>query len=67
MEKGWELVTYFDKRARAEMFISLLESNGIKAISLDKKGSELLVGSVEIYVKNENLGQAKEFLGTFEN
>jgi len=66
MEKGWGLVTYFDKKSRAEMFIGLLESNGIKAIIINKKGSELLVGPIDVYVKDENLVQAKEFLDTFE-
>jgi len=66
MEKGWELVTYFDKRNRAEMFIGLLESNDIKAVIINKKGSELLVGPVEVYVKDEQADQAKEFLKTFE-
>ena len=67
MEKGWELVTYFDKKSRAEMFIGLLESNGIKAIIINKKGSELLIGPVEVYVKTQKLEQAKDFLNTFEN
>ena len=67
MEKRWELVTFFDKKSRAEMFIGLLESNEIKAVIINKKGSELLVGPVEVYVKEENLNQAKEFLSTFEN
>ena len=67
MEKGWELVTFFDKRNRAEMFIGLLESNGIKAVIINKKGSELLVGPVEVYVKEEGIEQAKEFLSSFDN
>lgn len=67
MEKGWELVTYFDKRNRAEMFIGLLESNGIKAVIINKKGSELLLGPVEVYVRDEKIDQAKDFLNSFEN
>ncbi len=67
MEKGWEMVTYFDKRNRAEMFTGLLESNGIQAVTINKKGSELLLGPVEVYVKVENIDQAKQFLETFEN
>ena len=67
MEKGWELVTYFDKRNRAEMFVGLLESNSINAVIINKKGSELLVGPVEVYVRNEKVDQAKEFLASFEN
>jgi len=67
MEKGWELVTFFDKRNRAEMFIGLLESNGIKAVIINKKGSELLVGPVEVYVKDEDIVQSKEFLISFES
>ena len=66
MEKGWELVTFFDKRNRAEMFTGLLESNGIKSVIINKKGSELLVGPVEVYVKDEDLIQAKEFLNSFD-
>lgn len=67
MEDGWKIVTYFDKRSRAEMFISLLESMKIQAVSINKKGSELLVGSVEVYVREEDLEKAKECLNTFEN
>ncbi len=67
MEKGWELVTYFDKKNRADIFISLLKSNGMEAIIINKKGSELLIGPVEVYVKTENITQAQEFLKTFEN
>jgi len=66
MEKGWELVTYFDKRSRAEMFIGLLESNGIKAVIINKKGSELLLGPIEVFVNEEKIDQAKDFLKTFE-
>ncbi len=66
MEKGWELVTYFDKRNRAEMFLGLLESNGIKAVIINKKGSELLLGPVEVFVNEEQIDQAKDFLKTFE-
>ncbi len=66
MEKGWELVTYFDKRNRAEMFIGLLESNGIKAVIINKKGSELLLGPVEVFVNEEKIDQAKDFLKSFE-
>ena len=67
MEKGWELVTFFDKKSRAEMFVGLLESNGINAVIINKKGSELLVGPIEVFVREENIDQAKEFLSTFEN
>jgi hypothetical protein len=67
MEKGWDLVTYFDKRNRAEMFVGLLESNGINAVIINKKGSELLLGPVEVFVKNEHLEQAQTFLKEFEN
>ena len=66
MEKGWELVTYFDKRNRAEMFVGLLASNNINAVIINKKGSELLIGPVEVYVKDEEADQAKAFLKTFE-
>ena len=66
MEKGWELVTFFDKRNRAEMFTGLLESNNIKSVIINKKGSELLIGPVEVYVKDADLDQAKEFLNTFD-
>lgn len=66
MEKGWEMVTYFDKRNRADMFVGLLESNGINAVIINKKGSELLLGPVEVYVKTESIHQSKEFLVTFE-
>ncbi len=67
MEAGWTMVTYFDKRSRADMFMSLLESVNIQAISINKKGSELLVGSVEVYVRNEDLDKAKDCLNSFEN
>lgn len=67
MEKGWELITFFDKRNRAEMFIGLLSSNDINAVIINKKGSELLIGPVEVYVKEEDAAQAKAFLTTFEN
>ena len=66
MEKGWELVTFFDKRSRAEMFTGLLESNGIKSIIINKKGSELLIGPIEVYVNDADLTQAKEFLNSFD-
>ena len=66
MEKGWELVTFFDKRNRAEMFTGLLESNNIKAVIINKKGSELLIGPVEVYVKDTDLVQAKDFLNSFD-
>jgi hypothetical protein len=49
------------------MFISLLESMKIQAVSINKKGSELLLGSVEVYVREDNLEDAKECLKTFEN
>lgn len=67
MEKGWEMVTYFDKRNRADMFVNLLESNGITAVIFNKKGSELLIGPVEVYVSEADLEQAKDFLKKFED
>jgi len=67
MEAGWTMVTYFDKRSRAEMFMTLLESMKIQAVSINKKGSELLVGSVEVYVRDEDLDKAKECLNSFED
>ncbi|MBN2667645.1 MAG: DUF2007 domain-containing protein [Bacteroidales bacterium] len=67
MEKGWVMLTYFDHRNRADMFSALLESINIQAVAINKKGSELLVGSVEIYVKEEDYDKAKECLNDFEN
>ena len=67
MEKGWKMVTYFSKRSRAEMFASLLESQHIESVSINKKGSELLIGSVEIYVREEEYDKAKVCLNDFEN
>ncbi len=67
MEKGWKILTHFSHRSRAEMFLGLLESQDVQAVLINKKGSELLIGSVEVYVREEAFDKAKDILNNFEN
>ena len=56
-----------DKLYAAKMAQELLASSGIDSIILNKKDSVLLVGEIEVHVKNEFIILAKHLLKDFEN
>ena len=56
-----------DKMYAAKMAQELLSSNGIDSIILNKKDSVLLVGDIEVLVKNQLLIRAKHLLKDFDH
>lgn len=55
-----------DRMYAAKMAQELLDSNGIDSVILNKRDSLLLVGDIEVHVKQEFIIRAKHLLKNFE-
>lgn len=65
MEKNWVLVLSTGKMYKAELFKEKLDVNDIICDIINKKGSALLLGDVEVYVHKENEARALEIKKEF--
>lgn len=55
-----------DKLYKVEMMKELLAENNIESFILNKKGSELLIGDILLYVDEKDEKKALEIIGKHE-
>lgn len=66
MSDNWVSVYTTGVKHLAEWAKEMLEDNGIIAVVLNKKDSIYLFGEIEVYVKPEDEGKAKELIENFQ-
>ena len=63
MEKGWTKIYSTEELFKAELIKNLLINNSIEAILINKKDSSyVMIGDVEIYVKQEEAMKAANII-----
>ena len=68
MEKGWEKIFSSAQPYQAEVAKQILEENGIQAVVINKKDSSYLAfGEAEVYVKQEDVIRAKQYIKNLEH
>ncbi len=68
MEKGWEKIFSTAQPYQAEVAKQILEENGIQAVVINKKDSSYLAfGEAEVYVKQEDVIRAKQYIKNLEH
>lgn len=68
MEKGWTVIFTGSSSIRAEFVRQALAEAGLEAVILNQLDSSYLTfGEVEVYVREENVEQAKIIVERFEN
>lgn len=65
-EIEWTLVFSTDDLFRAELMKGLLFDSGIESVTINKKDSAYLVGSIELFVPAENAFRAIQIIKTSE-
>jgi hypothetical protein len=67
MEKGWVRIYSTDQPYRVEMAISILESEGIPAVMVNKKDtSYVLIGEAELFVNEKDKDIALAIINNIE-
>ena len=66
MEENMKEVFTADKLYKVEMMKELLAENNIESFILNKKGSELLIGDILLYVDEKDEKKALEIIGKHE-
>jgi hypothetical protein len=66
MDENWEVIFRCTAPYKAEILKALLEENDIPAVVINKKDSLYLFGEIEVYVKREDILQAKQIVNRFE-
>lgn len=62
MQEDWVKLATLGNRQKAEILRTLLESEGIPAVVLDKKDSSYNFGEVELYCPGEHALKALELI-----
>lgn len=62
MTSDWVKIVTLDNRQKAELLRTLMESNNIPAVIMDKKDSLYNIGSMELYCPAENALKALEIV-----
>ena len=63
MEKGWNKVFISQDKRLTILLISLLDKEGVHAVSINKQDSSYgMFGNIEIYVKESEMHKAKEII-----
>ncbi len=66
MDEQWEAVYRCSAAYKAEILKAILEENEIPGVVVNKKDSSYLFGEVELYVKQEDVLNAKQIINRFE-
>ncbi len=66
MEENMKEVFTADKLYKVEMMKELLAENNIESFILNKKGSELLIGDILLYVDEKDEKKALEIISKHE-
>ncbi|MBW6478454.1 MAG: DUF2007 domain-containing protein [Bacteroidales bacterium] len=62
MNENWEIVYSTQQEYKAEIVKAVLEDNGIKCFSLNKKDSAYLFGEIELYVSHDYILRARQII-----
>lgn len=62
MEKGWIKIQTYTDTVRGEMDKQILEESGISAVLLNKKDSSFMFGKIDLYVHEQDGGQAQRLI-----
>ncbi|KGE14531.1 putative signal transducing protein [Sphingobacterium deserti] len=62
MEKGWVKVATYTNELTSEMMKLLLEEQGIPAVLLNKQDSSLKFGRIELFVPEEDVVTAMNYI-----
>ncbi len=65
-DENWALIYSTSDEVRSELIIQSLEEAGIKAVKMNKRDSNYLIGNIEVYVRLEDMGAAKTIVKEFE-
>ncbi len=66
MEKGWTKIFITQDEKISMLLSSILNEQGINAVSINKKDSSYqMFGSIEIYVKDDNVKKAKKIINIY--
>lgn len=65
-DENWALIYYTSDEVKSELIIQSLEGAGIKAVKMNKRDSNYLIGNIEVYVRLEDMGAAKTIVKEFE-
>lgn len=63
--KNWVKIQSFDLIHQAELRVEILKEYNIKAVIVNEKDSIFLLGSIDLYVKEENEKKAKSLVDEF--
>ena len=66
MDEHWEAIYQCTTAYKAEILKAILEENEIPCVVINKKDSSYLFGEIEIYVKQDNVLNAKQIINRFE-
>ena len=62
MNENWQVIYSTQHDYKAEIIKAVLEENGIKCFSLNKKDSAYLFGEIELYVSPDNILRARQII-----
>ena len=65
-DDNWVLVYTLTDEVRSDLILHTLKNGGIDAVKMNKKDSNYMIGDIEIYVKLEDLCNAKVLIKEFE-
>jgi Putative prokaryotic signal transducing protein len=66
MDEHWELIYQCSAAYKAEILKAVLEENEIPCVVVNKKDSSYLFGEIELYVKQDDVLNAKQIINRFE-
>jgi hypothetical protein len=67
MEKDWVIVYTTNKLWQAEIFREVLVDHNIESFVINKQDSSYKFGSIEVYVRRNNILKAKMLVKEFES
>lgn len=67
MEKDWKLVFETASLQKAELIKAILEENGIRAVSINKKDSSYAFGEIEVYVQSADFLKANHLVKSYNS
>ena len=68
MEKGWNKVFISQDKRLTTLLISLLDKEGVHAVSINKQDSSYgMFGNIEIYVQESEIRKAKEIINLYQH
>ena len=66
MEKNWTKIFVSINPNLIDLFVSLLEEQNIKSVSINKKDSSYTIfGNIELYVKDTDMEKSKEIIDIY--